>query len=234
MTEALYRDDSYLKTCNTKITAVSDNGIETAESVFYPHGGGQLGDTGALITPSGERLSVSNTIKSADGLSQWHVVESSEGLQVGDNITLEIDWERRYTLMRYHTACHMLCAAVNLPVNGGSIQVDRARLDFNCPEGLDKNHVQEKLLAFIAQDVPMSTRWITNEELAAQPELVRTMAVKPPSNATGTIRLVEFSGIDLQACGGTHVASTKEIGTIRVSKIENKGKQNRRVTMMLD
>lgn len=234
MTEALYRDDSYLKTCTTKITAVSNDGIETAESVFYPHGGGQLGDTGKLITRSGEHLNVSNTIKSADGLSQWHVVDEPNGLAVGDEVSLEIDWERRYTLMRFHTACHMLCAAVNLPVNGGSIQVDRARLDFNCPDGLDKQSVQERLLEFIAQDVPMSTRWITNEELAAQPELVRTMAVKPPTNASGTIRLVEFAGIDLQACGGTHVASTKEIGAIRVSKIENKGKQNRRVTMMMD
>lgn len=234
MTQALYREDSYLKTCNTKITAVSSEGIETAESVFYPHGGGQLGDTGVLMASNGESFTITNTIKSADGASQWHVVENAGSLQVGDDVNLEIDWERRYTLMRYHSACHLLCAAVNLPVNGGSIQVDRARLDFNCPDGLDKTLVHEKLIEFIERDVPMTTRWITNEELTAQPELVRTMAVKPPTNATGTIRLVEFAGIDLQACGGTHVASTKEIGAVRVAKIENKGKQNRRVTLMLD
>jgi len=234
MTEALYRDDSYLKSCTTRVTSITDTGIETEASVFYPHGGGQLGDTGELVTPSGDILQVTNTVKVSDGASQSHQVASSAGVNVGDEVQLTIDWERRYRLMRFHSALHLLCAAVNAPVNGGSIQVERARLDFNLPDGLDKAQVQSTLEGFIQQDVPVSTRWITNEELAAQPELVRTMAVKPPTNATGTIRLVEFKGIDLQACGGTHVASSAEIGAIRVSKVENKGKQNRRVTVVFD
>lgn len=234
MTTPLYREDSYLKACVTTVIAVTDEGFETAESVFYPHGGGQLGDTGAVIIKNGLSLVITNTVKTTTGESQLHLTENASALAIGDEVRLELDWDRRYRLMRFHSACHLLCAAVNLPVNGGSIQVDRARLDFNCPEGLDKAAVQEKLTQFINQNAPMSTRWITNEELDSQPELVRTMAVKPPTNATGTIRLVEFEGIDLQACGGTHVASTGEVGDLRISKVENKGKQNRRITLALD
>jgi len=231
VTEALYRNDSYLKSCTTRVTAIAEEGVQVAESVFYPHGGGQLGDTGVIVNATGNRITVLNTVKSADGSAQWLQIENENTLQIGDAVTLELDWDRRFRLMRFHSGLHLLCAAVNAPVNGGSIQEDRARLDFDLPEGLDKAAVQEKLDAFIAQDVPVSTRWITNEELAAQPELVRTMAVAPPKNASGTIRLVEFKGIDLQACGGTHVASSGEVGAIRVAKIENKGRQNRRVTI---
>jgi len=233
-TTPLYREDSYLKTCVTTVTAVTNEGFETAESVFYPHGGGQLGDAGTAVINNDSNFDITNTVKTSTGESQLHLIENADAVAIGDEVRLEIDWDRRYRLMRFHSACHLLCAAVNLPVNGGSIQIDRARLDFNCPEGLDKAVVQEKLNQFINQNAPMSTRWITNEELEAQPDLVRTMAVKPPTNAKGTIRLVEFEGIDLQACGGTHVASTGEIGALTISKVENKGKQNRRVTLVLD
>jgi len=227
MTDALYRENSYLKTCTTRVTDVNDVGVELEASVFYPKGGGQLGDTGTLTTDSGDTLTITDTLKSDDGESQRHVIEGDHSLSVGDSVTLTLDWERRYTMMRYHSACHMLCAAVNAPVNGGSIQVDRARLDFDCPDGIDKVAVQKRMDELVAADAPMSTRWITNEELDASPDLVRTMAVKPPRNAKGTIRLVEFKDLDLQACGGTHVASTSEIGSIQVAKVENKGKQNR-------
>jgi len=153
-------------------------------------------------------------------------------LSVGDSATMEIDWERRYKLMRFHTCLHLVCAIIDAPVNGGSIQLDRARLDFDLKEPLDKTALTDKLNKLIEQNAPISTRWITDAELDAHPELVRTMSVKPPRNAEGTIRLVEIEGIDLQACGGTHVSTTKEIGAMLVRKIENKGKQNRRITVV--
>ncbi len=231
MTIPLYREDSYAKTCEAKIVAIGEQGIQCDQTVFYAHGGGQLGDTGTLLANSGEFV-VSDTRKDKETGVHWHQIESSDGLNVGDTVQLQLDWERRYSLMRFHSCLHMVCAVIDAPVNGGSIQVDRARLDFDLQEPLDKTDITERLMALVKQDAPMSTRWITNEELAAQPELVRTMSVAPPTNAEGTIRLVEFAGIDLQACGGTHVASTGEIGDVTVRKIENKGKQNRRITVV--
>jgi len=233
MTTPLYRDNSYLKTCEAKITEINEHGIACDQTVFYAHGGGQLGDTGKLLTSAGEHL-VTDTRKDKDTGVHWHHIESTTGLNVGDSIELQLDWDRRYRLMRFHSCLHMVCVVIDAPVNGGSIQVDRARLDFDLQEPIDKATVTDKLMELINKDAPMSTRWITNEELAAQPELVRTMSVKPPTNAEGTIRLVEFAGVDLQACGGTHVASTSEIGKIKVRKIENKGKQNRRITVVFD
>jgi misacylated tRNA(Ala) deacylase len=233
MTIPLYRDDSYLKTCDAHVVAISEQGIACDKTVFYAHGGGQLGDTGTLVANNGEFI-ISNTVKDKDSGVHWHQVASAEGLNVGDKVELQLDWDRRYSLMRFHSCLHMMCVVIDAPVNGGSIQVDRARLDFDLREPLDKGEITEKLMALVKKDAPMSTRWITDAELAAQPELVRTMSVKPPTNPEGTIRLVEFAGVDLQACGGTHVASTSEIGDVIVRKIENKGKQNRRITVVFD
>lgn len=231
MTIPLYRDDSYLKTCEASIVDINEHGIACDQTVFYAHGGGQLGDTGKLIANDGEFV-VSDTRKDKETGVHWHQLASTEGLNVGDKVELQLDWDRRYSLMRFHSCLHMMCVVIDAPVNGGSIQVERARLDFDLKEPLDKNDVTEKLMQLVKQDAPMSTRWITNAELEAQPELVRTMSVKPPTNAEGTIRLVEFKDVDLQACGGTHVASTGEIGDVIVHKIENKGKQNRRITVV--
>lgn len=231
MTTPLYRDDSYLKTCEAKIVEINEQGIACDQTVFYAHGGGQLGDTGKLIAPNGEHI-VTDTRKDKQSGVHWHQLASTTGMKVGDSVELHLDWDRRYRLMRFHSCLHMMCVVIDAPVNGGSIQVDRARLDFDLQEPLDKTDVTDRLMELVKKDAPMSTRWITNEELAAQPELVRTMSVKPPTNAEGTIRLVEFAHIDLQACGGTHVASTGEIGAMVVRKIENKGKQNRRITVV--
>lgn len=234
MTRELFREDSYLKDCQATITSLTDAGIETDQSVFYPHGGGQLGDIGTLVTASGERVAITDTIKDRETGKQFHVVENTSALTVGDALSLELDWPRRYQLMRFHSCLHMLCSLIDAPVTSGSIQVDRARLDFDLQDPIDKEPLTQALNELVARDVAMSTRWITDAELDAQPELVRTMSVQPPRNAQGTIRLVEFEGIDLQPCGGTHIASTAEIGAVRVKKIEKKGKMNRRIIVVFD
>ncbi len=234
MTRELFREDSYLKSCEATITAVTEAGIETDQSVFYPHGGGQLGDMGTLITAAGDRLSISDTRKDRDTGQQYHVLDSTNALSQGDNVTLELDWPRRYRLMRFHSCLHMLCSLIDAPVTSGSIQVDRARLDFDLKDPIDKEPLTTALNELVTRNVSMTTRWITDAELDAQPELVRTMSVQPPRNAQGTIRLVEFEGVDLQPCGGTHVASTAEIGAVRIQKIEKKGKQNRRIIVVFD
>ena len=233
MTKELFREDSYLKECQALVTAVSDTGIQTDQSVFYPHGGGQLGDIGTLSHEGGAQA-IDNTVKDRDTGEQWHVVENPSLLDVGDAVTLKLDWERRYKLMRFHSCLHMLCSLIDAPVTSGSIQVDRARLDFDLKDPIDKDPITVGLNELVARDIKMSTRWISDAELDAQPELVRTMSVQPPRNASGTIRLVEFEGVDLQPCGGTHVASSGEIGRVRVSKIEKKGKQNRRINIVFD
>jgi len=152
---------------------------------------------------------------------------------IGEEIQLRIDWDRRYRLMRMHSCMHMLCSVVPASVTGGSIRDGQGRLDFDLPETIDKVHLSERLNEVIRLNSEMTLEWITEESLAAQPELVRTMSVKPPTG-TGTIRLVKFSGIDLQPCGGTHVAATGEIGRVRIKKIEKKGRQNRRVIVVFD
>ncbi len=234
MTRELFREDSYLKQCTAQIVTMTESGFETDESVFYPLGGGQPGDTGHVMTSDGKQLTINNTIKERETGRQVHCVETVQDLQVGDTVTLTLDWARRHRLMRFHSCLHMLCSLVDAPVTSGSIQVDRARLDFDLPNPIDKEPITQALNELVMRDVAMSTRWISNAELDAQPELVRTMSVQPPRNAQGTIRLVEFEGVDLQPCGGTHVASTAEIGPVKVQKVEKKGKQNRRIIVVFD
>ncbi len=234
MTRELFREDSYLKSCEATVTAIHEAGVETNQSVFYPLGGGQPGDTGWLVTADGTRLDITETLKDRETGNQLHVIAENNNLAAGDIVSLQLDWERRYRLMRFHSALHMLCSLIDAPVTSGSIQVDRARLDFDLQDPIDKEPLTDALNALIARNARMSMRWITDAELDAQPELVRTMSVQPPRNAQGTIRLVEFDGVDLQPCGGTHVASTGEIGRVRVQKIEKKGKQNRRIIIVFD
>ena len=233
-TEELFREDSYLKRCEANVVQLDERGIQLNQSVCYPHGGGQLGDHALIQLADGTAIPVIDTIKERETGEQIHVVDAEhlQKLNVGDSLSIEIDWERRYSLMRFHTCLHLLCAIIDAPVNGGSIQLDRARLDFDLQKPVDKAELTEKLNQHIDKDAVISTRWISDAELDSHPELVRTMSVKPPRNAEGTIRLVEIDGIDLQACGGTHVASTKEIGQMLIRKIENKGKQNRRITVV--
>jgi len=239
MTETveLFREDAYLKSCESTVTAVTavdgDGGVAVCvdRTVFYPEGGGQPGDTGVIIRAGGERLTVSDTRKDRATGAHLHILADGDAPpEVGETITLEIDWARRHRLMRMHSCMHMLCAVIPAPVTGGAIRDGSARLDFNLPQPPDKARIEAELHRLIAADHPMRLRWISDEEMDAQPELVRTMSVQPPRGG-GRVRLVEFEGADLQPCGGTHVASSGEIGAVRIQSIKNKGKQNRRITV---
>ncbi|HAF74890.1 MAG TPA: Ala-tRNA(Pro) hydrolase [Gammaproteobacteria bacterium] len=228
-TEKLYQEDPYLKECTATVSGVADHGVILDRSVFYCQGGGQPGDTGVLVLSDGSSKRVVNTIVHRETGAQLHVLDEEETLpELGMEVTARIDWDRRYGFMRMHSCMHMLCAVIDAPVTGGSVSEGRARLDFDLPDPIDKEAVTEALNKLIQQDQPRHFRWITDEELQSQPELVRTMSVSPPMGQ-GEVRLVEFEQIDLQPCGGTHVARSGEIGEVRVSKIEKKGKQNRRV-----
>lgn len=228
-TEKLYQEDPYMKECTALVTGIADHGVILDRSVFYCQGGGQPGDTGVLALTDGRLLKVVNTIAEQETGEQLHVLDGDETLPaLGEEVTARIDWDRRYGFMRMHSCMHMLCAVIDAPVTGGSVSEGRARLDFDLPDPIDKAEVTQALNKMIQQDKPRRFRWITDEELQSQQELVRTMSVSPPVGQ-GRVRLVEFEGIDLQPCGGTHVARSGEIGPVRVSKIEKKGKQNRRV-----
>jgi len=228
-TEKLYQEDPYMKECTAIVTGIADHGVILDRSVFYCQGGGQPGDTGVLALTDGRLLKVVNTIAEQETGEQLHVLDGDETLPaLGEEVTARIDWDRRYGFMRMHSCMHMLCAVIDAPVTGGSVSEGRARLDFDLPDPIDKAEVTQALNKLIQQDKPRRFRWITDEELQSQQDLVRTMSVSPPVGQ-GRVRLVEFEGIDLQPCGGTHVARSGEIGPVRVSKIEKKGKQNRRV-----
>lgn len=231
MTKELFRENGYLKSCEAEVTSVLDKGFGVDQTVFYPMGGGQPGDTGKFLCADGLSGEIVDTYKDRESGVHLHVVAEGTTLPtVGDKITLSIDWERRHRIMRMHSCMHMLCAAVPEPVTGGSIRDGSGRLDFDIPEPPDKQAIEDKLNELIAADLPMSLKWITDAEMDAQPDLVRTMSVKPP-RGSGQVRLVEFSGADLQPCGGTHVARTGEIGPVRVQSVKKKGKQNRRITV---
>ncbi|HEY6335758.1 MAG TPA: alanyl-tRNA editing protein, partial [Alphaproteobacteria bacterium] len=223
MTEELFRQDHYLRRCEATVTSVDERGVRLDRTVFYVMGGGQPGDSGTLTLHSGGTLRIADTRKGEAGSEILHIPEPGQAqLQVGDKVVAEIDWDRRYRHMRVHTALHLLCAVVPAGVTGGQIGDGKGRLDFDTQEALDKDAIAEKLNALISGDHPVGVRWITDEELEAKPELVRTMSVKPPSGQ-GRVRLLDIQGVDLQPCGGTHVARTGEIGRVAVNKIENKG-----------
>jgi misacylated tRNA(Ala) deacylase len=230
-TEELFRADSYLKDCSATVISADERGIVLDRTVFYPTGGGQPGDTGTLVLADGSSIAIADAIK-GDGSDVIHVLSPGQSLPApGTQVTAKIDWERRYKHMRMHSALHLLCAVVTGDVTGGQIGADKSRLDFNVPgEALDKDHINRELARLIGEDKPVAPRWIDDAELASRPELVRTMSVKPPSGQ-GRVRLLDIEGVDLQPCGGTHVARTSEIGAIEVAKIENKGRQNRRVNL---
>ena len=230
--ELLFRDDAYLKSCSAEVISADDEGIHLDRTVFYPEGGGQPGDIGWLDLESGESIEIVDTRKSGPGDGVIHIpAEGTVTPSAGTKVTARIDWDRRHRLMRMHTCLHLLCAVVEGDVTGGQIGDGKGRLDFNLPDGSpDKEALAQALNKLIEEDHPAAPRWIEDAELAAQPELVRTLSVKPPSGS-GRVRLLEIKGVDLQPCGGTHVKSTGEIGPIEVGKIENKGKQNRRINL---
>jgi misacylated tRNA(Ala) deacylase len=235
-TDCLFRDDSYLKECQARVVAVTDQGgIVLDRTVFYANSGGQPGDTGTLSAPDGTRIAIENAIYTDAAKAEIaHVpAAGSPALKAGDAVTATIDWDKRYARMRMHTALHLLSAVLPYAVTGGSVGESESRLDFDIPEaGLDKDAISAKVNEMIASDAAVSSRWISDDELAANPGLVKTMSVKPPMG-TGRVRLIEIANLDLQPCGGTHVRTLKEIRAVRVTQIEKKGKQNRRVRLAL-
>ena len=235
MTEELFRADPYARTCEAVVVAADEGGIELDRTVFYAKGGGQPGDTGSLLAAGGRVVPIVDTTVDRGTGRHLHVAgPGAPGLAAGDTVTAGIDWERRHRLMRMHTCLHLLCAVVHGPVTGGSVGEAKGRLDFDLPdETLDKDHITAELNRLIEEDHPVGATWITDDEMAAKPEMVRTMSVKPPMG-TGRVRMMEVEGVDLQPCGGTHVKATGEIGRVRVGKIEKKGRHNRRVNVLFD
>lgn len=232
MTEILFRDDSYLRECQATVTASADDAVVLDRTIFYPTGGGQPGDTGRMSWDGGN-ASIINTVYGDDGAIRHLMAEGDSLPDSGTSVNIEIDWDRRYRHMRMHTALHLLGSVLQYGVTGGSIGAEKSRLDFDMVDPVDKDAVNNALQSLVADDRPITCRWITEEELAAKPELVRTMSVQPPKGA-GKIRLLEIEGVDLQPCGGTHLKSTGEVGAVRLGKVEKKGKHNRRVSIVLD
>ncbi|HEV2187452.1 MAG TPA: alanyl-tRNA editing protein, partial [Stellaceae bacterium] len=220
MSELVFRDDAYARSCTARVVAVDERGIRLDRTVFYPTGGGQPGDTGVLCLNDGTTVAIADTVKGDDADEVIHVPAPGAVLPaLGAEVKAEIDWERRHRLMRMHTCLHLLCAVVPGAVTGGSVGDGRGRLDFDVPgASLDKEAIATALNRLIAEDHTVAPRWIDDAELAAHPELIRTMSVKPPTGA-GKVRLLEIAGVDLQPCGGTHVHNTAEIGPVEIGKI---------------
>ena len=238
MTEMLFRQDAYAREAlGTVVAHTPEGGIVLDATIFYPQGGGQPGGSGALHW-DGKMLEIATTLKGEGDQIVLVPAEAAPMPPVGYELRQSLDWERRYRHMRVHTALHLLSVVIPLPVTGGSIGAEKGRLDFDMPEApSDKEALQAELQALIERDLPVTEDWITDAELAANPGLVKTMSVKPPSGQ-GRVRLVRIgqgdSQLDLQPCGGTHVASTGEIGRIRLGKIEKKIAMNRRVNLHLE
>ena len=240
-TRALFREDATLTRCDATVISVDETGIRLDQTVFYPHGGGQAGDTGALLFPDGTRIAIADTRKAkfegATPDDAVHVPAAGQDallarVALGARMSAGIDWARRHRHMRLHTASHLMCAVLPYPVDGCSITADYARLDFATVEPIGREHVEARLAELVGGAHPVTTEWITDDEMAQRPELVRTMSVKPPIGL-GRVRLLRIDGVDLQPCGGTHVANTREIGALRVAKIEKKSARTRRVVLEL-
>jgi misacylated tRNA(Ala) deacylase len=234
-TDCLFREDAYLKECEAIVAAVTETGgIVLDRTVFYATSGGQPADRGTLLDGAGVPIALSNVVFTDPGKTEIAHIPAAGAppLKAGDEVRAVIDWETRYARMRMHTALHLLSAILPYPVTGGSVHEVDSRLDFDIPEaGLDKEAITARLAEMVAADAEVRDRWISDAELEANPGLVKTMSVKPPMGS-GRVRLVEIVGLDLQPCGGTHVRRTSEVGAVRVSVIEKKGKQNRRVRLV--
>jgi misacylated tRNA(Ala) deacylase len=235
MTEFLFREDSYLRSTPAVVTEITaDGGVVLDRTVFYAASGGQPGDSGTLRLASGATLAITTAIHpEGDKMRIVHVAEAGQALPApGEAVVAEIDWDRRYRLMRMHTALHLLSVVFAYPVTGGSIGEDKGRLDFDMPEAPENvASLEQELNKLSASMLAVSHEWITDAEMAANPDLIKTMNVKPPMGQ-GRVRLIRIGDVDLQPCGGTHVANTSEIGRLALGKIEKKGKQNRRVSLL--
>ena len=230
--ELIFQHDTYARSCEAVVVSAAPEGIRLDRTVFYATGGGQPGDRGVLRLEDGGAVEIVDTRKGASPDDVVHVPAEGAALPApGARVTAEIDWERRHRLMRIHTCLHLLSAVLPYPVTGGQVGDGKGRLDFNIPEAIvDKAEITAELNRLIGEDHAVAPRWITDEELDAQPELVKTMSVSPP-RGVGRVRLIDVAGVDLQPCGGTHVARTGEIGPVEVVKIEKKGRRNRRVVV---
>tara|TARA_B100000427_G_scaffold327582_1_gene338654 strand:- start:191 stop:889 length:699 start_codon:yes stop_codon:yes gene_type:complete len=229
----IFEEDSYLKELETKVKSIDNDNklIELEKTIFYGRSGGQPGDTGFLKIKD-KNFEVIETIKKNNSI--FHQVSNIENIEIQDEVIGSINWYQRYIYMKMHTALHILCSVVPMDVTGGQIGLEKSRLDFNADaESINKQDIQEKINDILKDNHKILYEWITNEELDKNPELVRTMSVKPPKTE-GKIRLVKIGEIDLQPCGGTHVKETKEIGSITIGKIENKGKMNRRINININ
>ena len=233
-TELLFREDAYRTQCEATVIAADATGIRLDRTVFYPQGGGQPGDAGWLRAADGTETAIANTVYGPDRSLVLHQPAPGAGLPApGTQVVVLLDWPRRLARMKVHTALHLLSVVVPHPVTGGAIGDGEGRLDFDLREaGLEREDVAARLNALIARDAPVGERWISDAELDANPDLVKTLSVKPP-RGSGRVRLVAIEGIDLQPCGGTHVRRTGEIGPVAVTAIEKKGRQNRRVRIAL-
>ena len=237
MTDELFREDATLRECSAAVIALAEGGVILDRTVFYPQGGGQAGDAGTLLLAGGARITVTDTRKSKESPGAvLHVLTPDADLSLlapGTAVSAQIDWHRRHRHMRFHTSTHLLCALVPHPVDGCSITADYARLDFHMAEPLDKEALTAGIARLVAQGRAVRQRWIAEAELDANPGLVRSMSVQPPRSGTGLgrIRIIDIEGIDLQPCGGTHVANTAEIGAVIVTKIEKKSALTRRVVL---
>lgn len=232
-TQALFRDDATLREADARVVEIAEGGgIVLDRTIFYATSGGQPGDTGFLGRADGSRIRIGGTVTGATKEEILHLPEADEPApNVGEQVRLEIDWERRFRLMRMHTACHLLTVVCPFPITGASVAEDDSRVDFDIPDAsFDKEQVTQRLMELVRSDHPVFTRWINDADLAANPTLVKSKNVRPPVG-TGRIRLVcigENGIVDSQPCGGTHVASTGEVGEIHIGKIEKKGRENRR------
>lgn len=235
MIELIFRNDAYTRECISAVLGLTaDGGIILERTVFYASAGGQPGDAGHLVLPSGEICPITTTVYGPDKATPVHIpAEGAPRPKVGDMVTAVLDWDNRHKLMRMHTGLHLLCSLVKFPVTGGQVGASEGRLDFDIEDAsaIDKDALTAALNALVEADHPVSERFITDAQLEANPGLVRTMSVKPPMG-TGQVRLVAIGTegqVDLQPCGGTHVKRTREIGKLAVTKIEKKGKINRRI-----
>lgn len=231
-TKALFKDDAYLSTCEAEIIAINERGgLILNQTCFYATSGGQPGDIGVIERQDGSKIDVTATLNGETKNDFVHILaEGSPTPDIGEKIVLHVDWERRYKLMRMHTACHLLSVVCEYPITGAAVGENESRIDFDMSDTIDKTDVSEKMMALVQQNHPIFTTMISEAELDANPDLVKSKNVKPP-RGVGDIRLVcigENSKIDSQPCGGTHVSETQEVGAIHIGKIEKKGKENRR------
>ena len=232
MTDELFREDSYLRECDAVVVAIDDAAVVLDRTVFYPLGGGQPGDNGTLSW-SGGSCDVVDTRYGEDGDIRHVLGDTAARPAIGDAVHVALDWARRHRHMRMHTAMHLLGSVLHYGVTGGNISAEKSRRDFDMEDSVDKELVSAAVKSLVDEGHSVSCRWISEAELDAQPDLVRTMSVQPP-RGKGSIRLLEIEGVDLQPCGGTHVRSTAEVGDVRIGKVEKKGKHNRRVNIHLD